>query len=59
MMANRLMLNKQCLVPAQRPMDLIRAQSDGNETTVGCQMLGTGGARRGQEGEGPGVVRSS
>ena len=51
MMANRLMLNKQCLVPGQRPMDLIRAQSDGNETTGGCRVLGTeepGGARRGQ-----------
>ena len=48
MTANRLMLNKQCLVPGQRPMDLIRAQSDGNETTGGCRVLGTeepGGAR--------------
>ena len=57
MTANRLMLNKQCLVPGQRPMDLIRAQSDGNETTGGCRVLGTeepGGARRGQEG--PGVL---
>ena len=53
MMANRLMLNKQSLVPGQRPMDLIRAQSDGNETTVGCGVLGTGGQ------EEPGVLRSS
>ena len=42
MMANRLMVNKQCLVPAQRPMDLSGAQSAGNETTLGRRMLGTG-----------------
>ena len=42
MMANRLMVNKQCLVPAQRPMDLSGAQSAGNETTLARRTLGTG-----------------
>ena len=43
MMANRLMVNKQCLVPAQRPMDLSGAQSAGNETSLlGRRMMGTG-----------------
>ena len=38
MMANSLMLNKQCLVPAQPPMNLIRVQSGGNEMGTGGQV---------------------